>query len=106
MNANKKRTALHNSSAPLKIRHMTETPKERQHVSERATAFWEDAVAQLEDARFHSVAEAVDRVIDLVLDRIDTEALSQDETREMLRCAFETDPELTEVLRMYLKIEA
>ena len=66
--------------------------------------FWANAISQLEGETFSSVEEAVDKVVDLVLENVQLEAGSQEDVRELLHATFETDPELSTLLKEALKL--
>lgn len=80
------------------------TPPMLEERSADRTAFWSQAITDLEGREFSSVEEAIDSVITLVIERMNVEGESQEGVREMLLSMFETDPDLTAELKNSLNI--
>jgi hypothetical protein len=81
-----------------------ETPTDSQRRMAEKTAYWLDAVTQLRGKSFHSVESAIDRIVEIVIEKmnsLDGGPAMQEFMRESLR----ESPEVIEVLTETLDIK-
>lgn len=66
--------------------------------------FWKNEIASLKSGQFKTTAEATERLIDQVLERLELKSAGQDDIKEFLRLVFESSDAIQSTLKKTLGI--
>lgn len=84
---------------------VTAEAQQRDREAVEITAFWRSEIDALQGKKFNSVADAIDALVDMVLDRLGVNGPERAETRDYMVVLFDTDPELQEELSQVLAVK-
>jgi hypothetical protein len=95
-----------NSSSVVGQQKVTSKPSEPQTLEQLATVdFWKKEIASLKTEQFDSVAQATEKLIDQVLERLELKRNGEEDVKEFLRLVFESSETLQSALRKTLSLE-
>ena len=100
-NSNKKKIVSPPAPNPAGSSRQDE-PQTLEHLA--TVDFWKKEISSLKSEQFESIAQATEKLIDQVLERLKLKESGEDDVKEFLRLVFESSETLQSALRKTLKL--